>query len=99
RLGTMLANEMTIVAAFGGQSQALVQLASEARELATRVNDVELDRVIDFQQDMVEYSLNRFRDATDQLCELLPKLDDVPGADWIRFSSVLVYSSLCVITG
>jgi serine/threonine protein kinase/tetratricopeptide (TPR) repeat protein len=99
RLGTMLANEMTIVAAFGGQDQALQQLSSSARELAKGVNDVELDRVIDFQHDMVEYSLNRFRDATDHLCELLPKLDDVPGADWIRFSSVLVYSSLCVITG
>jgi serine/threonine protein kinase/tetratricopeptide (TPR) repeat protein len=100
RLGTMLANEMTIVAAFGSQGQSEVhQLASQARELATRVNDLELDRVIDFQRDMVEYSLNRFRDATDQLCALLPRLDDVPGADWIRFSSVLVYSSLCTITG
>jgi serine/threonine protein kinase/tetratricopeptide (TPR) repeat protein len=100
RLGTMLANEMTIVAAFGGEGQGEVhQLASQARELATRVNDLELDRVIDFQRDMVEYSLNRFRDATDQLCALLPRLDDVPGADWIRFSSVLVYSSLCMITG
>ncbi|MFV8753109.1 protein kinase domain-containing protein [Nannocystaceae bacterium ST9] len=100
RLGTMLANEMTMVAAFSGQGQGEVhELASQARELATKANDLELDRVIDFQRDMVEYSLNRFRDATDQLCELLPRLDDVPGADWIRFSSVLVYSSLCVITG
>ncbi len=100
RLGTMLANEMTIVASFGGGGQNLVhELASQARELAAIAGDTELDRVIDFQRDLVDYALNRFREATDQLCALLPRLDDVPGADWIRFSSVLVYSSLCVITG
>ncbi len=98
RLGTMLANEMTIVASMGRVGE-VAELASQARELAAQAGDPELDRVIDFQQHMVDYALNRFRDATDQIRDLLPRLDEVPGADWIRFSSVLVYSSLCVITG
>ncbi|NVB42422.1 protein kinase [Pseudenhygromyxa sp. WMMC2535] len=98
RLGAMLAYEMTMTAVFGGQGK-VHAMASQARELAAEVNDLELDRVIDFQRDMVDYALNRFSDATDQLRDLLPRLEDVPGADWIRFSSVLVYSSLCTITG
>ncbi|PRP97713.1 Serine/threonine-protein kinase PknH [Enhygromyxa salina] len=98
RLATMFANEMLIVASFGGEGK-VHELAGQARELAASANDVELDRTIDLQRDLVDYALNRFSDATDQLRELLPRLDDVAGADWIRFSSVLVYSSLCVITG
>jgi hypothetical protein len=99
RLGMMLANEMAVVAAFGGDAQQVGQLAAQARELAAKVGDSQLDRAIDFQRDMVEFSLNRFREANNQLEALLPKLDDVPGADWLRFSSLLVYSSLCTITG
>ncbi len=99
RLCTMLCSEMTVVAVLGEGQGVVERLAGQARELATQVNDVELDRVIEFQRSMVEYSLNRFRDASDQLAELLPRLDESSGADWVRFSAMLVYSSLCVITG
>ncbi|MFO7561044.1 MAG: protein kinase [Enhygromyxa sp.] len=98
RLATMFANEMLVVATSGGEKD-VHTLASQARELAARVDDPELDRSVDLQRDLVDYALNRFRRATDQLRELLPRLDDVAGAEWLRLSSVLLYSSLCVITG
>lgn len=98
RLGTMFANEMLIVAASGSTDEVHV-LAGRARELAARVDDRELDRTIDLQRDLVDYALNDFRRSTDQLRELLPRLDDVAGAEWLRLSAVLCYSSLCVITG
>jgi serine/threonine protein kinase/tetratricopeptide (TPR) repeat protein len=98
RLARMFSNEMLIVASFGGDAS-VHQLASLSRELAAQVDDPELDRTIDLQRDLVDYALNRFRQATDQLRELLPRLDDVAKAEWVRLSAVLIYSSLCVITG
>jgi serine/threonine protein kinase len=98
RLAMMLANEMLVVAS--GEGEARVHaIAGEARELASHAGNVEVDRFIDLQSNLVDYALNRFKVATDQLRDLLVRLEDVAGGDWMRLTGVLVYSSLCVITG
>jgi serine/threonine protein kinase len=98
RLAMMLANEMLVVASSEGEGR-VHGIAGEARDLAARSGDVEVDRMIDMQSCMVDYALNRFKLSTDRLRELLKRLDDVAGAEWLRLMATLVYSSLCVITG
>src|SRR5690606_31829936 len=98
RLGLVLSYEFVVQAAMGRHRRAH-QLLVESRELASRVDDPELDRAIDLSEAMIDWFGARMPRARTRLAVLLQRLDHSPGADWIRAYAAIRYAETCMLSG
>jgi hypothetical protein len=79
----VLCYEFVAQAALGRKQRAREMLV-ECRELATRVDAPELDRAIDLSEAMLDWFGPRMLQARARLAKLLRRLEEAPGADWVR---------------
>ncbi|EDM78005.1 eukaryotic-type protein kinase [Plesiocystis pacifica SIR-1] len=98
RLGLVLSQEHVVHAATGQLHRARLGLV-DARELAAKVRDPELDRAIDLAEAMVEWFSHRMPEARQRLAELSRRMQAAPGADWVRAYAAIRYAETCVYTG
>ncbi|PRQ09028.1 serine/threonine-protein kinase [Enhygromyxa salina] len=98
RLGIVLSYEFVAHAAVG-RTESARRMMIECRELATRVDDVELDRAIDLSEAMVDWFGGRMPKARARLAHLLRRIEASPGADWIRAYAAIRYAETCVYSG
>jgi hypothetical protein len=74
----------------------------QCRELATRVQGEgapELDRAIDLSEAMLDWFGPRMPQARARLAKLLRRLEEAPGADWVRAYAAIRYAETCVYGG
>jgi hypothetical protein len=101
RLGIVLCYEFVAQAALGRSDRARAMLV-ECRELATRVQGEgapELDRAIDLSEAMLDWFGPRMPQARARLAKLLRRLEESPGADWVRAYAAIRYAETCVYGG
>ncbi|KIG17956.1 serine/threonine protein kinase [Enhygromyxa salina] len=98
RLGIVLSYEFVAQAALG-RSEAARRMMIDCRELATRVDDVELDRAIDLSEAMIDWFGGRMPKARLRLAHLLRRIEASPGADWIRAYAAIRYAETCMYSG
>jgi serine/threonine protein kinase len=101
RLGIVLTYEFVALAALGHSARARAMLV-ECRELATRVQggaSPELDRAIDLSEAMLDWFGPRMPQARARLAKLLRRLEEAPGADWVRAYAAIRYAETCVYGG
>jgi serine/threonine protein kinase len=101
RLGILLCYEFVALAALGRNEQARAMLV-QCRELAMRVEGggaPELDRAIDLSEAMLDWFGPRMLQARARLAKLLRRLEEAPGADWVRAYAAIRYAETCVYGG
>ncbi|PRP90650.1 Serine/threonine-protein kinase PrkC [Enhygromyxa salina] len=98
RLGLVLSVEFMAQAAMGRGERARQMLVS-CREIATRVDDIELDRAIDLSEAMIDWFAARMPRARLRLAKLLRGIEASPGSDWIRAYAAIRYAETCQLSG
>ena len=98
RLGFVMCHEFVAQAALGRNERAR-QMMVECRELATRVDAPELDRALDLSEAMLEWFAPRMPLARVRLAKLLRRLEEAPGADWVRAYAAIRYTETCMFGG
>jgi len=98
RLARALAHEISAQAARGRHRRTRA-LAIEARELAARVADLELDLELDIAALDVDWLEHRHLRALERLELLLNHLDEVPGSGWMRSHVVTRYVEVRILLG